>query len=158
MLLCVRHCPVMNREYPVESTYRPYNGICSRIDEIDIENFNRIMKMHANFQELISAFKQEPDAYDSFVAIVDFFSSSIFCTYMRINPLQLVHAMGDARAQDTNLIRYEIPKYIPLNYKTESLMPPITGGEKSGRGFAHPVIGKLLCPLRYLDRFKDDPM
>ena len=40
---------------------------------------------------------------------------------MRINPFQLVHAMGDARAQDTNLIRYEIPKYTPFNYKTESV-------------------------------------
>ena len=39
--------------------------------------------------------------------------------------------MGDARAQDTNLIRYEVPKYILLDYKTESVMPPITGGEKS---------------------------
>jgi hypothetical protein len=37
-------------------------------------------------------------------------------------------------------------------------MPPITGGEKSGRGFSHPVIAKLLCPLRYHDRFQDDPM
>ena len=66
--------------------------------------------------------------------------------------------MGEARAQDTNLLRYEIPKYIPLNYKTDSVTPPITGGEKSGRGFSHPATGKLLCPLRYLDRFQADPM
>jgi uncharacterized protein DUF6698 len=66
--------------------------------------------------------------------------------------------MGDARAQDTNIIRYEIPKYIPLNYKTDPLVPPITRGEKSGRGFSHPAIAKLLCPLRYLDRFQADPM
>ena len=71
---------------------------------------------------------------------------------------QLVRAMGEARAQDTNMLRYEIPKYIPLNYKTDSVMPPITGGEKSGRGFSHPATGKLLCPLRYLDRFQADPM
>jgi hypothetical protein len=70
---------------------------------------------------------------------------------------QLVRAMGDARAQDTNILRYEIPRYIPLNYKTESVMPPITGGEKSGRGFSHPATGRLLCPLRYLDRFQADP-
>ena len=57
--------------------------------------------------------------------------------------------MAEARAQDTNLLRYEIPKYIPLNYKTDSVMPPITGGEKSGRGFSHPATGKLLCPLCY---------
>ena len=71
---------------------------------------------------------------------------------------QLVRAMAEARAQDTNLLRYEIPKYIPLNYKTDSVLPPITGGEKSGRGFSHPATGKLLCPLRYLDRFQANPM
>jgi hypothetical protein len=37
-----------------------------------MEIFNRIMKMHAKFPDLISAFKEEPDAYDSFVAIVRF--------------------------------------------------------------------------------------
>jgi len=66
--------------------------------------------------------------------------------------------MGEARSHDTNVVRYEIPKYIPLNYKKESVMPPITGGEKSGRGFSHLATGKLLCPLRYLDRFQADPM
>ena len=71
---------------------------------------------------------------------------------------QLVRAMGEARAQDTNILRYEVPKFIPLNYKTDSVMPPITGGEKSGQGFSHPATGRLLCPLRYLDRFDFDPM
>jgi len=46
------------------------NRIGFRIDEMDLENFNRILKMHPHFPELILAFKQEPDAYDSFVAIV----------------------------------------------------------------------------------------
>ena len=44
--------------------------IGSRVDEIDAENFNRIMKMHPHFPELIAAFKEEPDAYDSFIATI----------------------------------------------------------------------------------------
>ena len=40
---------------------------------------------------------------------------------------QLVRAIGEARAQDTNILCYEVPKFIPLNYKTDSIMPPITG-------------------------------
>lgn len=130
----------------------------TRIYKIDVDNFTRIMEMHPHLPDLIRAFKEEPDAYENFVAIVRLRFILIFVTYMHFNIFQLVHAMGDARAQDTNLIRYEIPKYIPLNYKVESVMPPITGGEKSGRGFSHPVIAKLLCPLRYLDRLQDDPM
>lgn len=70
----------------------------------------------------------------------------------------MVRAAGEARAQDTNNLRYEIPNYIPLEYQTESVMPPITGGEKSGRGFSHPATTKLLCPLRYLDRLQADRM
>ena len=91
-----------------------------------------------------------------------YFFYAVFIDFMRIYSLlfifQLVRAMGEARATDTNVLRYEIPKYIPLNYKTESVMPPITGGEKSGRGFSHPATGKLLCPLRYLNHFQVDPM
>ena len=70
----------------------------------------------------------------------------------------MVRAAGEARAQDTNNLRYEIPNYIPLEYQMESVTPPIARGEKSGRGFSHPATAKLLCPLRYLDRLQADPM
>jgi hypothetical protein len=85
---------------------------------------------------------------------------SIICAYTHILAFifQLVCAMGEARAQDTNILCYKIPKFIPLNYKTDSVMPPITGGEKSGRGFSHPATGKFLCPLRYFNHFQNDPM
>ena len=118
--------------------------------------------MHPHFPELIGAFKEEPEAYINFIAIVCYFFFGILHLYAHILILgfffQLVRAMGEARAQDTNILRYEVPKFIPLNYKTDSVMPPITGGEKSGRGFSHPATGRLLCPLRYLDRFDFDPM
>ena len=44
--------------------------IGSRIDKIDAENFDRITKMCPHFPELIVSFKEEPDADDSFIAMV----------------------------------------------------------------------------------------
>ena len=70
----------------------------------------------------------------------------------------MVRTVGEARAQDTNNLHYEIPNYIPLEYQTESVTPPIARGEKSGHGFSHPATAKLLCPLRYLDHLQADPM
>ena len=39
--------------------------------------------MHPHFPELIAAFKDEPEAYDNFIAIVCCFFSELF-NYMRI--------------------------------------------------------------------------
>ena len=45
--------------------------------------------MHPHFPELIAAFKDEPEAYDNFIAIVSFFFSfqysSIICAYTYIS-------------------------------------------------------------------------
>jgi len=48
-------------------TYHP-----NRIDENDKKNYDRIMKLHPRFPESILAFKEDPDAYDNFVAMVSF--------------------------------------------------------------------------------------
>ena len=39
------------------------------------------MKLHPRFPELIMAFKEDPDAYDNFVAMVSFFA--FMTAYMR---------------------------------------------------------------------------
>jgi len=57
-------------------TYHP-----DRIDENDKRNFDRIMKLHPRFPELILAFKEDPDAYDNFIAMVSFFA--LMAAYMR---------------------------------------------------------------------------
>ena len=43
--------------------------------------------MHPHFPELIAAFKDEPEAYDNFIAIVCFFflNSSVICAYIYIS-------------------------------------------------------------------------
>ena len=54
---------------------------------MDVENFDRIQKMHPHFPELIAAFKDEPEAYDSFITIVSFFllKSALICAYIDIS-------------------------------------------------------------------------
>ena len=47
--------------------------------------------MHPYFPELIAAFKDEPEAYDNFIAIVCFFFSMILQLYAHILILIFLH-------------------------------------------------------------------
>jgi len=69
----------------------------------------------------------------------------------------MVEASGSARAQDTNSARYAVPTFVPLDPLVDVVQPPITTN-KSARGFNHPIVGKLLCPLRLLPEYEADPM
>lgn len=56
-----------------------------RIDENDQKNFDRIMKLHPHFPDLILAFKEDPDAYENFVAMVSFQNLRLhMCVYALI--------------------------------------------------------------------------
>lgn len=63
----------------------------------------------------------------------------------------------EARAQDTNTVKYRILTYLPVDPNVESINPPITGREKSKRGWTHPWTARALCPLRYIDEFDKNP-
>ena len=82
------------------------------------------------------------------------FIHSVFINYMRI---YLYYSLFFSWSMPWERLEFRIPissiTIYPLNYKTDSMMPPITGGKKSDHGFSHTTTGKLLCPLRYLDRF-----
>jgi len=69
----------------------------------------------------------------------------------------MAEAFGKARAQDTNSARYDVPTFVPLDPLVDVVQPPITN-DKSARGFNHPVVGKLLCPLRLLPEYEADPV
>jgi hypothetical protein len=49
-----------------------YNGKqqCQRLSAKDEAAFEKLMVLHPKFSELISAFKNEPDGFDSFVVMV----------------------------------------------------------------------------------------
>ena len=69
----------------------------------------------------------------------------------------MIESFGNARALDTNAARYGVPTFVPLDPLVDVVQPPITN-DKSARGFNHPIVGKLLCPLRLLPEYEADPM
>jgi hypothetical protein len=69
----------------------------------------------------------------------------------------MAEAFGNARAQDTNSVHYDVPTFVPLDPLVDVVQPPITN-HKSARGFNHLVVGKLLCPLRLLPEYEADPV
>ena len=69
----------------------------------------------------------------------------------------MVEAFNNARSQDTNLARYEVPTFVPLDALVDIVQPPITNN-KSTWGFNHPITGKLLCPLQLIPEYEEDPM
>jgi len=52
------------------------------------------------------------------------------------------------RSDDRNAVKVKIPNLIMLN-KGEPLVPPVGDTKKNDRGYAHPMIAALLCPVKY---------
>jgi hypothetical protein len=69
---------------------------------------------------------------------------------------KMVESFNNARSQDSNSARYEVPTFVPLDPLVDVVEPPITNN-KSARGFNHPVVGKLLCPLRLIPEYETNP-
>jgi hypothetical protein len=70
----------------------------------------------------------------------------------------MVDLMNDARAQDTNMVKYGICEWIPVDPKKDVINPPIVGTKKDGRGWYHNETAKALTPLSHLAEFQEDPM
>ena len=66
---------------------------------------------------------------------------------------KMVESFNNARSQDSNSARYGVPTFVPLDPQVDVVEPPITNN-KSVWGFNHPVVGKLLCPLRLIPEYE----
>jgi hypothetical protein len=127
--------------------------------EIDIKNFERVMKVHPYFPEFISALKEEDslEVFEEFVSKVGHSFLMHICTYLVYISPKMLEAMCDARAQDSNSIKSEIISFIPVDW--QRVAPPAhPGANKGDRGFNNIATGEKLCPLRYLPQFRADPM
>lgn len=67
--------------------------------------------------------------------------------------------MEHSRCDDTSSVKRSITQYLLFD-TTEALDPPISPGEKIGRGWSHPVTAALLCPLEYpaTDRYASNSL
>jgi len=77
---------------------------------------------------------------------------------------QVSNAAGDARAEETNRLKYLILEYIYKNPKKGSRFPAklqakrlIISDSKALRGFQNIDTANLLCPLRLKEKFEQDP-
>ena len=64
--------------------------------------------------------------------------------------------MSDQRSTDLGSIKHDGLSYLLPNGSTFN--PPIPKSEdKSNRGFNHPQLARMLCPLQKLESFDEDP-
>jgi len=71
----------------------------------------------------------------------------------------MTQALGNARSDDCGSLREDGLAYVALESPGKLLQPPIAAkSPKSGiRGFNHLILGRLLCPIKYLAEFDEDP-
>ena len=62
------------------------------------------------------------------------------------------HALN-GRTDDTGAIRRDLKYFV---YRNETLTPEINNS-KTDRGFAHPVLSRLLCPASEISSYDADP-
>jgi hypothetical protein len=73
--------------------------------------------------------------------------------------LQLTEAANGARSDDIGSLVHDGLEYIALDLPSKVLEPriPIKQKKDISRGFKHPVLARLLCPVKYLANFDADP-
>ena len=80
----------------------------------------------------------------------------MFFTHI-VMPIKLNNAARGARSDDSNSLVLDGLEYV--NEKYGPLEPPIPAKERKAkaRGFNHPMIARLLCPIDYTASFEKDP-
>ncbi|KAF8235465.1 hypothetical protein L208DRAFT_1376484 [Tricholoma matsutake] len=106
----------------------------------EYEIFQRILNLVPTFETVLLEFVKESGFLGQFISKLS---------------LQVVSLQQD----DTGSIRYTALGYILFNTKEHLLDPPITkANTKSSHGFNHLRTTCLLCPIKRLNEFDDNPM
>ena len=68
-------------------------------------------------------------------------------------------ALGGARSDDCGSLREDGIAYVSLEISPTILTPaiPVKSPKAANRGFHHPILGRLLCPIKYINEFDADP-
>jgi len=71
----------------------------------------------------------------------------------------MIAASAVARSEDISNLFTAILVYIGEADPDDKVIPEISAHVKKSesRGFKHPVLARLLCPIKYLDKFKENP-
>jgi len=67
--------------------------------------------------------------------------------------------LGGAHSDDCSSLRETVLSYVAIDHENKSLNPIITpkSAKSSTCGFSHPMLGCLLCPVKYSKEFDLDP-
>ena len=67
----------------------------------------------------------------------------------------MTRALGNARSDDCGSLHKAGLSHVALDMMTHTLQPPIPVGtlKAEKRGFKHPVLGRLLCPIEHVSEF-----
>jgi hypothetical protein len=81
------------------------------------------------------------------------------CIYALNFLLQLAEAANGARSDDIGGLAHIGLEYIAFDLPSKVLEPRISIKQKKdiAQGFKHPVLARLLCPVKYLSNFDADP-
>ncbi|KAF8435312.1 hypothetical protein L210DRAFT_3335726, partial [Boletus edulis BED1] len=63
-------------------------------------------------------------------------------------------------AEDESRLRKVVGRYAAPNPDKQVIQPPVSTETKAGRarmGFNHPQLGRMLCPVKYLEDYIKDP-
>jgi hypothetical protein len=68
-------------------------------------------------------------------------------------------AAGAARSEDISSLKEAILSYAAVHSPEGELKPQInlSSSKSDTRGFNHPMLARLLCPIQYLDQFDENP-
>lgn len=71
----------------------------------------------------------------------------------------MTKAVGSARSDDCSSLRDTGLSYVAMDLPGGRLEPPILPHTDKGshRGFKHPVLARLLCPMRLIEDFDSNP-
>ncbi|KAG1760732.1 hypothetical protein EDD22DRAFT_954727 [Suillus occidentalis] len=119
---------------------QPKEASNNRHKELCITHYKELTKLLPTLSELISRFEKFPSAMDNFIHA-------------------LSSAANDARSDDTGSLTREGLVYMLKNPETDQFNPPLLKQHgKIARGWNHVQTARLLCPMRMLDVFDNDPL
>ncbi|KAG2122706.1 hypothetical protein BD769DRAFT_1350708, partial [Suillus cothurnatus] len=105
-----------------------------------VKHYKEFIKLVPTLSDLISGFEKFPSAMDNFIHA-------------------LSSASNDARSDDTGSLMREGLVYMLKTPETDQFNPPLLKQHgKIARGWNHPQTARLLCPMRMLDIFDNDPL
>lgn len=156
MLAPLRSTTYNCRTWSETSYYRDNAERCfdsPETDEEDLSNFKMFMKLCPELKQVLRSFNGDADLLKRFITHVSIHILISLCVLLNHYP-QLTSAACNARAEDSSSCRKATREYVGLVSKMSSRF---LIEKKCDRGWNNAYTARLLCPLKYLEEFDENP-